>query len=118
MVRGAPSWNAVGVLGVGEMGEVVGGRRTSNVASRPTVLGGEHSMIPVTIPHELATGEVIELRPLTDPPDDYTIGWIHAWELAHDTAGCGHARANWKDPKYGTPEYDGDERCEVCELLK
>jgi len=37
-----------------------------------------------------------------------------AWKIAHEPAKCGHARANWKDPKYGTPEYDGDERCEVC----
>lgn len=36
------------------------------------------------------------------------------WDTAHEPAKCGHARANWKDPKYGTPEYDGDERCEVC----
>ena len=58
------------------------------------------------------------LRPLTDPPDDYTQGWNDAWEVAHSPAQCGHARANWKDPKFGTPEYDGDERCEVCSEVR
>lgn len=36
------------------------------------------------------------------------------WDAAHEAAPCGHARANYKDPKYGTPEYKGEERCEVC----
>ena len=40
-----------------------------------------------------------------------------AWDLAHSPAKCGHARANWKDPRYGTPEYQGEERCEVCEQV-
>ncbi len=40
-------------------------------------------------------------------------GWAHA----HEPARCGHARGNCKDPNYGTPEYDGDERCEVCALV-
>src|SRR5258708_1887157 len=43
--------------------------------------------------------------------------YAEAWDLAHSPAKCGHARANWKDPKYGTPEYQGDERCEVCALI-
>ena len=35
----------------------------------------------------------------------------------HAPASCGHARANWKDPKFGTPEYRGEEQCEVCVLV-
>jgi hypothetical protein len=56
-------------------------------------------------------------RPLTDPSDDYTQGWIDAWNMAHSPAPCGHARANWKDPNFGKPEYQGDERCEICAAL-
>ena len=41
-----------------------------------------------------------------------------AWNLAHEPAKCGHARANYKDPKWGTPEYDGDEKCEFCVALR
>lgn len=40
------------------------------------------------------------------------------WSLAHDPAKCGHARANYKDPNYGTPEYHGDEKCDACEAEK
>jgi hypothetical protein len=36
------------------------------------------------------------------------------WSLAHGAAQCGHARANYKDPLYGTAEYQGNERCEAC----
>lgn len=39
------------------------------------------------------------------------------WDLAHSAAQCGHARANWKDPQFGTKEYMGDERCEACAAL-
>ena len=53
-------------------------------------------------------------QPLTDPPDDYSRGYHDGWAAAHAPAKCGHAAANWKDPKFGTPEYDGDERCEIC----
>ena len=40
--------------------------------------------------------------------------WEDGWSLAHEAARCGHARANWKDPNWGTPEYKGDEKCEAC----
>ncbi len=40
------------------------------------------------------------------------------WNLAHEPAKCGHARANYKDPDFGTPDYGGNEKCEVCELLE
>lgn len=39
------------------------------------------------------------------------------WDLAHEPAKCGHARANYKDPKYGTPDYQGEEECEFCTAL-
>ena len=40
--------------------------------------------------------------------------WNEAWDLAHEPARCGHVRANYKDPKFGTPEYKGNEKCEAC----
>jgi hypothetical protein len=42
---------------------------------------------------------------------------LKGWNLAHEPARCGHARANWKDPAWGTPEYDGDEKCEACTAI-
>lgn len=36
------------------------------------------------------------------------------WALAHESAKCGHARANWRDSNYGSEAYSGDEKCEVC----
>ena len=39
------------------------------------------------------------------------------WNLAHEPAKCGHARANWKDPQWGTPEYKGHEKCEACQAI-
>jgi hypothetical protein len=45
------------------------------------------------------------------------IGFREGWRLAHEPARCGHARANYKDPKYGTLEYQGDEKCEACSLF-
>lgn len=47
----------------------------------------------------------------------YNLGFRDGWELAHEPAECGHARANWKDPKFGTPDYRGQERCEFCDAL-
>jgi hypothetical protein len=44
-------------------------------------------------------------------------GWEEGWDRAHEPAKCGHARANYKDPKYGTPEYKGEEECEFCAAL-
>ncbi len=44
------------------------------------------------------------------------IGFGRGWQMAHESAGCGHARANWRDPKYGTLDYDGAEFCEMCVL--
>lgn len=53
------------------------------------------------------------------PEDEYSrrLGFEEGWSVAHEPALCGHARANWKDPNFGTPEYDGDERCEFCAAL-
>jgi len=53
------------------------------------------------------------------PEDEYSrrIGFEEGWSVAHEPASCGHARANWKDPSYDTPEYDGDEKCEFCAAL-
>lgn len=53
---------------------------------------------------------------LTDPKlmEAFEAGW----DLAHEPARCGHARANWKDPNYGTPKYKGHEKCEFCAALK
>ena len=39
------------------------------------------------------------------------------WTTAHEPAKCGHARANWKDPQFGTTEYAGNERCEFCDAI-
>ena len=54
------------------------------------------------------------------PEDEYSyrVGFDEGFTMAHELAGCGHARANWKDPNYGTAEYEGEERCEFCEALK
>lgn len=41
-------------------------------------------------------------------------GYCEGWNRAHEPANCGHARANYKDPKWGSPEYRGEERCEFC----
>ena len=49
--------------------------------------------------------------------DDYHRGYRDGWETAHAPAACGHARANWKDPKFGTPKYNGEEKCEICESI-
>jgi uncharacterized protein YuzE len=46
-------------------------------------------------------------------PADLAIAIVNAT----NPAACGHARANWKDPKWGTSEYRGEERCEFCEAL-
>ena len=53
------------------------------------------------------------------PEDEYSyrIGFDEGFTMAHEPAGCGHARANWKDPNFGTPEYDGREECEFCSAL-
>jgi hypothetical protein len=58
------------------------------------------------------------MRSLKPEELSYRNGIIDGFQQAHEPARCGHARGNWKDPKYGTPEYKGDERCEVCELVK
>ncbi len=47
--------------------------------------------------------------------DDYARGYRDGWATAHEPASCGHARANWKDPLFGTPQYRGQEKCEICE---
>jgi hypothetical protein len=39
------------------------------------------------------------------------------WNLAHEPARCSHARANWKDPEWGTPAYKGKEKCEACQAI-
>ena len=39
------------------------------------------------------------------------------WDRAHESATCGHARANYRDPQWGTPEYAGNERCEFCDAV-
>jgi hypothetical protein len=44
-------------------------------------------------------------------------GWEEGWDRAHEPAKCGHARANYKDPKYGTSKYAGEEECEFCAAL-
>ena len=49
---------------------------------------------------------------LTDPKQ--RAAWEDGWELAHEPARCGHARANYKDPNYGTADYRGEEKCEFC----
>ena len=51
------------------------------------------------------------------PDWDWTKDAEAAWSLAHEPAKCGHARANCKDPKFGTPEYEGNEKCEFCAAL-
>ncbi len=40
------------------------------------------------------------------------------FQMAHDPAKCGHARANYKDPAWGTPEYAGNEQCEACAAVQ
>lgn len=43
-------------------------------------------------------------------------GFDEGFSLAHERASCGHVRANWLDPQYGTPEYAGNEKCEACAI--
>ena len=60
---------------------------------------------------------IISLEQDAELPEDeysYRVGFDEGFTMAHEPAGCGHARANWKDPNYGTPEYDGNEQCEFC----
>ena len=42
------------------------------------------------------------------------------FELAHESAKCGHARANYRDPKYirGMSTESDSSKCEFCEALK
>lgn len=47
---------------------------------------------------------------------DYRSGFNAGWDMAHESLLCGHARANLRDPKYGTTAYQGEERCEMCAL--
>jgi hypothetical protein len=51
----------------------------------------------------------------TEPPEARD-QWYSGWQTAHESAPCGHARANIRDPKFGTWDYQGEERCEMCEL--
>ena len=44
----------------------------------------------------------------------YARGFVEAECLDYEPAKCGHARANWKDPNWGTPDYKGEEKCEAC----
>ena len=73
----------------------------------------------------LANVRVVDKRVIVEYKIEY--GGVREWvnehrlrptgALAHESAGCGHARANWKDPKWGTTEYTGEERCEFCYAL-
>ena len=42
-------------------------------------------------------------------------GYGDGWHAAHEAAPCGHAHVHWRDPNWGTPDYDGDETCDVCD---
>ena len=37
------------------------------------------------------------------------------FEEAHKLRSCGHSVGDYRDAKYGTPEYDGDESCVGCD---
>ena len=50
-------------------------------------------------------------------PQSWRRGYAAGWAAGHEPAACGHARANRKDPMFGTQEYEGNEHCEVCELI-
>ena len=50
-------------------------------------------------------------------PQSWRHGYAAGWAAGHEPATCGHARANRKDPMFGTQEYEGNEHCEVCELI-
>lgn len=69
-----------------------------------------------------AAGLVIVQREPTEKMDDlnaeYQRGYSEGWDVAHEPAPCGHARANWKDPEYGTDDYKGNEVCEFCDALE
>ena len=39
------------------------------------------------------------------------------FEEAHELRPCGHSRGDYRDPKYGTSEYAGDERCVACDQI-
>ena len=70
--------------------------------------------------HEAMEKHIIALEQDAKLPADeysYRVGFDEGFTMAHENAPCGHARANLKDPNFGTPEYDGDERCEFCAAL-
>lgn len=52
-----------------------------------------------------------------EPNESLLRAFEQGFQLAHEPAECGHARANYKDPKFGTPEYHGEEQCEFCAAL-
>jgi hypothetical protein len=44
--------------------------------------------------------------------------WTEGFELAHELAKCGHARANYRDPNYKTSDAECDSsKCEFCEAI-
>lgn len=61
---------------------------------------------------------VVEVREADLINPTYRRGYMDAWDLLHSTMACGHARANLRDSKWGTPEYSGEEECEVCAALR
>ncbi len=69
---------------------------------------------------ELLENHIIALEQEAELPEDersYRVGFDEGFTMAHEPAGCGHARANWKDPDYGTTDYSGNEKCEFCAAL-
>lgn len=59
-----------------------------------------------------------EADALPEVQQAYLKGHRDGSDLAHEPAKCGHARANYKDPSFGTPAYQGNERCEFCEAVQ
>ncbi len=39
------------------------------------------------------------------------------FEEAHRLRGCGHSVGDYRDEKYNTKDYDGDEKCVACKQV-
>lgn len=104
-------------LPVGEYGELVG---------RLRAVGKHEGSLPdlwdacddaATAIERLVRERDEALRRVTQRIRDEVEIFHEGFATAHENAGCGHARANWRDPNYGTDNYRGEERCEFCDAL-
>jgi len=72
------------------------------------------------IKEKLKNHKVYENKHNVDDPIKVEIVRIQniGFENAHELRKCGHSVGDYRDPKYGTPEYDGDEECVGCQSVQ